>query len=280
MHTIDTDAFRAFEQRIHDRLAESYHRHFSAVTAHAIGPLLGAAGPLSGRRLLDIASGPGALVGAALAAGARATGLDLSPRMVALASRLHPAASFREGDAESLPFDDGTFDVVTSAFGVGHFPEASKAAAEWRRVLAPGGRVAIAWWDQPERACVNGIFFSAVQALGLSLPAAVPAGPPAFRYSSPDALRALLEDAGFASVAVETHVANHVLPDEAALWDLARGSLARIGALIESLDGDGRATLAAEVSSRLAPWRRDGVIALPAAFLVASGARPADVHSK
>lgn len=273
MTSTDGNAFREFERAIHDQLAESYHHAFSPVTRHAIAPLLAAVAPLDGRRLLDVACGPGHVAAAAADAGALATGLDLSPRMVAVARRLHPLPDFREGDAEHLPFDDASFDGVVSAFGIGHFPRAEAALADWARVLVPGGRVAVSWWDDAARSRVNGVFFDAIVALGLPMPAAIPAGPPAFRYSSPEALAALLRDAGFVDVAVETHTATHRLPDVEALWQLARASFARVGAVIESLDDTGRAALLEAVTERVAPYRVDDSLEIPVAFHVASGVR-------
>jgi SAM-dependent methyltransferase len=266
--------FRDFEREVHDRLAVTYHRAFSPVTRHAIAPLLAAVAPLAARRLLDVATGPGNLAAAAAAHGAHATGLDLSPRMLDVARGLHPDVAFREGDAEHLPFDDGTFDAIVSAFGVGHFPDTAAALTDWMRVLVPGGRIAVSWWDDPARSRVNGVFFEAFGALGVSLPAAIPAGPSAFRYSTPEALTGLLQGAGLAEVVVRTHTATHRMADTAALWDLAVSSYARIGAVIESLDDAGRAALFAAVDERLVPYRVSGGLDIPVAFHVAQGVKP------
>jgi len=270
------DTFRDFERDIHDRLAASYHRAFSPVTRHAIAPLLDAVAPLAAQRLLDVAAGPGNLAAAAAARGAHATGLDLSPRMLDVARGLHPIVAFREGDAEHLPFDDGDFDAIVSAFGVGHFSDATVALADWRRVLAPGGRIAVSWWDDPSRARLNGVFFEAFVALGLTLPAAIPAGPSAFRYSTPEALTTLLRGAGLAEVVVRTHSATHRLADTAALRQLAVASYARIGAVIESLDDAGRAALFAAVDERLVPYRGPDGLDIPVAFHVAQGIKPSE----
>ena len=106
MTAFDPDAFRDFERAAHSRKAESYHGQFSAVTDHAIRPLLDAAKVGGGTRLLDVAAGPGHLAGTAAQRGARVTGVDLAPAMVALASKLHPDVTFREASADRLPFPD------------------------------------------------------------------------------------------------------------------------------------------------------------------------------
>ena len=98
----EAERLRAFERQGHDALAKSYHAFFSAVTALATNPLLDAVRLRPGTRLLDVASGPGALAAEAANRGARSVGVDLSPRMVELAQRLYPAIEFREADAGEI----------------------------------------------------------------------------------------------------------------------------------------------------------------------------------
>lgn len=160
--TFDADAFRDFERAAHGRKATSYHDRFSAVTERAIEPLLDTAKVGLATRVLDVASGPGHLAQRAAQRGANAVGIDLAPEMVALATKLYYLVPFREASAEQLPFPDGSFDAVTCAFGVGHFPEPERVLAEMARVLAPGGVAALAWWDGFARNCINGIFHETI----------------------------------------------------------------------------------------------------------------------
>src|SRR5689334_17180302 len=106
----EAEQLRAFERQGHDALASSYHAFFAAVTALAISPLFDAVQLRSGTRLLDVASGPGVLTAEAANRDARPVGVDLSPRMIELAQRLHPAIEYREADVEKLPFPDYAFD--------------------------------------------------------------------------------------------------------------------------------------------------------------------------
>ncbi len=95
-------------------------------------------------RLLDVACGAGLAIELAAARGATCAGLDASPRLIEIARDRNPAADLRVGDMHALPWDDSTFDVVTSFRGIwGTTPD---AVAEVRRVLAPGGRVGITVW--------------------------------------------------------------------------------------------------------------------------------------
>lgn len=104
------------------------------------------AGPLTGRRVLDVGCGPGAAVRRAANAGADALGVDPSPAMVRIAqrrSRRDPTARFAVGHAADVPVDDDTIDVAWTIAAFHHWPDADAGLAEARRVLAPGGRLLV-----------------------------------------------------------------------------------------------------------------------------------------
>ena len=97
-----------------------------------------------GVRLLDVACGSGLAVELALARGATCAGIDASHRLVAVAQDRSPEADLRVGDMHALPWEDDSFDVVTSFRGIwGTTPD---AVAEDRRVLRPGGRMGLTVW--------------------------------------------------------------------------------------------------------------------------------------
>lgn len=104
----------------------------------------------AGEKVLDVATGSGN--GALLAAerGAIASGLDLTPKLVAVAAERAAAAGLEvdvvEGDAEALPYQDDSFDAVISMFGVMFAPDQQRAADELVRVCRPGGRIGVAAW--------------------------------------------------------------------------------------------------------------------------------------
>lgn len=106
------------------------------------------AGP--GIELLDVATGTGNVSIPAALAGARVTGLDLTPKLLeeqrARASAAGVEIELVEGDAEELPFADGSFDRVTSCFGVMFAPRQQLATAELVRVTRAGGEVLVAAW--------------------------------------------------------------------------------------------------------------------------------------
>jgi SAM-dependent methyltransferase len=95
-----------------------------------------------GDHLLDVGCGGGILLRDALAAGARATGLDHSEEMVRLARERAPEARIVEGSAEDLPFPDESFTAVSMSIVLMFLDDPVAALGECRRVLAPGGRLA------------------------------------------------------------------------------------------------------------------------------------------
>ena len=103
-----------------------------------------------GDRVLDIACGTGIVARVAkqrLGDAGYVVGVDLSPDMLAVARAAAPGIDWRVGDASALPLhDEERFDVVVCQQGLQFFPDRPTAAAQMRRALAPGGRLAVAAW--------------------------------------------------------------------------------------------------------------------------------------
>jgi SAM-dependent methyltransferase len=110
--------------------------------------------PKEGERFLDLACGTGGVALIAAQAGAAVTGLDISADQLAkaraAAQEAGLAVRFDEGDAQALPYSDGEFDAVASAFGMIFAPDHALAAAELTRVCRPGARFAITSWPRDE----------------------------------------------------------------------------------------------------------------------------------
>jgi SAM-dependent methyltransferase len=133
--------------------------------------LLGRLDPRPGERWLDVACGPGAAARRVAGAGADVTGVDLSPALIETARRraAQEGLSLRldVGDAEQLPYEDASFDVVTSTVGVMFAPTPSAVAAELTRVARPGGRLGLTTW-RPQGGV--GDFFRTIAAFAPSPP--------------------------------------------------------------------------------------------------------------
>jgi SAM-dependent methyltransferase len=131
---------------------ESWSR-FAPLATFTIPPaarLVRHAGIRSGQRVLDVGCGTGPVAITAARLGARVTGLDLTPELLEHARENAGIAEveveWHQGDAEALPFGDGSFDVVVSQFGHIFAPRPEVAVAEMLRVLKSGGTIAFSTW--------------------------------------------------------------------------------------------------------------------------------------
>jgi demethylmenaquinone methyltransferase/2-methoxy-6-polyprenyl-1,4-benzoquinol methylase len=160
-----------------------------------------------GDRVLDAACGTGDLAIADLERGAgKVTGLDFSERMLERARRKDSRIEWVQGDMLALPFADATFDAATVGFGVRNVADLPLALAELRRVLRPGGRLAILEITQPRGALKP--FFSlwfdrVVPLLGKVLPGGsaytyLPAS--VKRFPPAEGLAGLMREHGFGDV--------------------------------------------------------------------------------
>ncbi|MDY0056519.1 MAG: class I SAM-dependent methyltransferase [Methyloversatilis sp.] len=142
--------FNAIKQRQHATWASGNYAVIGS-TLQIVGETLAEAADLrAGEKVLDVAAGNGNATLAAARRFADVTSTDYVEALLEKA-RLRAAADglavqFRVADAERLPFDDASFDVVMSTFGVMFTPDHATAASEMLRVVRPGGRIALASW--------------------------------------------------------------------------------------------------------------------------------------
>ena len=264
------EAIRAFEKAGWQKAAATYEG-FAKATRQFIPALLDAAGVEEGRRVLDVACGPGFLTAEAAKRGGVARGLDFSPAMLDVARRLHPRIAFDEGDAEALPYDDASFGCVVSNFGVHHVPRPALALKEAFRVLRPGGRVTFSFWAAPVENIAWKLVFDAIRRVGD--PAASRAPPPGGGFGAPENCAAALVEAGFSSVETrrENGVWHHA--DGRALLEAFRGGTARMAALIECQPAGAVEAIAADIEAAAMAYRQDGELRLPIAAYVTHGVK-------
>jgi ubiquinone/menaquinone biosynthesis C-methylase UbiE len=126
------------------------YNKIAAITVPVSEFLVEHVGVMPGTRVLDVATGTGHAALAAARRGAVVTGIDYVPELLDIARRRAAAedleVEFTEADAEQLPYDDESFDVVVSAIGVMFSADHQRAADELVRVTRPGGRIAVASW--------------------------------------------------------------------------------------------------------------------------------------
>ena len=256
MSNIDPVAFREFEHQGWQEVATRYHGGFAGVTVQSAGPLLDAAHVAAGKRVLDVACGPGYVAAEAAGRGANAVGIDFSSEMVEEARRRYPSVEFREGDAEQLAFPDSSFDAVVLNFGMLHLSRPELALSEAHRVLRPGGRFAFTVWDTPDKAIGFGIVLKAIQKHGdMNVP--IPPGPPFFRFSDPEESRRSLIAAGFANPVVSHVPQTWRLSSPDALFDVMYNGSVRNAALLRAQKPEALEAIRAEIRTAVESYRME-----------------------
>jgi SAM-dependent methyltransferase len=234
--------------------------------------LVDVAGVEPGHRVLDVASGRGAVLFPAaerVGPGGHAEGIDLAEGMVqatnADAERLGIAVRVRVMDAESLDFPDASFDRVFCGFGIMFPPDQRRALAEMRRVLRPGGRIGLSTWRESESHDLS---------IVMGRMGHEPVRPPG-RITEPGVLVDLLTQAGFAEiqVTVDTHRFHHA--DLDAYWRGVLGTGARRS--IQNLDAAERGRVRAALAEHLEQYRQSDGYHVPATALIGTATRQAQI---
>jgi SAM-dependent methyltransferase len=225
-----------------------------------------------GRRWLDVGCGTGALTDAVLAVAepTDVLGVDPSDGFLASARRqiTDPRATFRTGDARSLPLPDAAVDVAVSGLALNFVPESARAAAEMARVTAPGGVAAAYVWDYAEGMAMMRYFWDAAAALDPV--AAELAEGNRFPLCRPQPLRELWTGAGLVRVSVTALDIPTVFASFDDYWNPFLGGQGPAPGYVASLPAEHRRELRDLLQARL-PAGRDGSVSLTARAWGVSG---------
>jgi SAM-dependent methyltransferase len=252
--------------------AENYERYFvPAIGAPLAAELVERAALRPGERVVDVACGTGIVARLAAervgAAGA-VVGVDLNPGMLAVAraSARHATMEWHEASADALPLADETFDVVLCGLGLQFFVDRQEALREMRRVLVPGGRVLINV-PGPAPALFTVVEEAVAGRLGADASEFVRT---VFSLHAADALRGLLEDAGFAAAEAGSSVKTLRLPaPEEFLWQYVYST--PLAAAAERVDDEDRRVLERDVVAGWQPFVEDGSLILEVGITIATG---------
>lgn len=243
-----------------DSAAENYQRYFVPTIATPVSRgLLAAAALQPGERVLDVACGTGIvsrLAAERVGPAGRVVGTDVAPDMIEVA-RSTPAPGgaeieWREADAASLPFPDEAFDIVLCQMGLPFFEDKVAALREMRRVLAPGGRLALNTPGTIQRP-FEIMDEALVRHISPDLGGFVRA---VFSLNDPEEVRRLIRDAGFENVSVrETTTTLHLPPPGEFLWQYI--NLTPMGAIVDPAPEEAKAALEQEVGDGWQPLLED-----------------------
>jgi len=266
--------FRELEYQGWMEKAGAYDDYFAMITRQAIPAMLDTFGELSAIKLLDISSGTGHLPAAAASRGAQVEGIDFAGAMVDRAMANYPELSFREGDAQDLPYADANFDAVTCAFGIHHLEHPQQGFMEAYRVLRPRGRYTFTTWASPEQGQeFIAAIHNAVNMHG-STEVNLPAAPAMPSFGGPGDSCELLSQAGFIDTSID------ILPlvweaqrAEDALDMIYRG-IVRIPMMLNAQSESARTKIHAEIIDQLRRFESSDGIKVPFPAVIVSVLKP------
>jgi ubiquinone/menaquinone biosynthesis C-methylase UbiE len=260
-----------------DLAAVEYEARWQAQLAPAQTALLDAVSLRPGERVLDVACGTGLVTfdaASAVAPQGQVIGIDLAGNMIDAARRRcaeHKVSnlSFTRMDAEQLDLPDASFDVVLCALGLMYMPDPEQALREMRRVLRPGGRLALAVWGERSR-CGWAALFPIVDAEVTS-----EVCPLFFRLGQPDSLACLCAAVHFEAIEqrrIKTTLV-YASAGEACGAAFAGGPVALAWS---RFDDEVRARIRTRYLEAIGAWRHDQGYRVPGEFVILTAVAPAD----
>jgi SAM-dependent methyltransferase len=242
----------------------AYERQMGVWSRYAGQIFLDWLAPGTGLRWIDVGCGNGTFTDLLLrcCAPSEVQGIDPSEAQLVFARSRSgvEGATFHEGDAMALPFDDDRFDAAVMALVIFFVPQPAKGVAEMVRVVRPGGLVSAYVWDIPGGGSPTEIFFSELPGVGIEAPL-----PPQASASPIEALRELWAAAGLEAIETRTITVQRVFASFDEFWEintatnlkgtlaeLDAGTVARLKERVQSrlpVDADGRITYGARANA-------------------------------
>ncbi|HEX8326978.1 MAG TPA: class I SAM-dependent methyltransferase [Hymenobacter sp.] len=233
----------------------------------------------AGDVVLDVAAGtgePGLTIASRLSTG-RVVITDLADDMLVVAREnaarrgIHNV-EMQACDVCELPFADNTFDAISCRFGFMFFPDMALAAREMYRVLKPGGRMATAVWNVPEKNFWVTAVMGAINR-NLNLPAPPPGAPGMFRCAKDGLIAGLLTEAGFRNVSQQEVAGTLNARTADTYWEMMNDIAAPVVAGLSKADDDTRDKIKAEVYQAVQQKYPHGDILIDSSALVVCGER-------
>jgi ubiquinone/menaquinone biosynthesis C-methylase UbiE len=218
--------------------------------------------PRAGERWLDVATGTGAVAIRAAQAGAEVVGVDITPALLELARAEGDDLPIRwdEGDAQDLPYEDASFDVVSSCFGAIFAPDDQAVARELARVCAPGGRLGLTAWCEEEG--LRSVYERAE---------IEPPDPDPTRWSDEAHVRRLLGEAFELELEPGVWRAEYDTPDD--MWEWWSTGVPPFAAMLRSLSPERRAAVREEMLAVAERRRTNGRVEFTRDYVLVLGRR-------
>jgi SAM-dependent methyltransferase len=281
MATTSIDAQRAALLQIAETVAPGWERRRAEVEEVATPVrewMLHVLRPREGNTILELAAGIGDTgfeAAAILGDSGRLITSDLSPAMLAAARRRGAElgvdnVDYRVIDAERIELDDDSVDGVLCRFGYMLMPDPAAAFAETRRVLHPGGRLALAVWGAMERNPWIAIVGISLAQRGHIPPPPPPPAPGPFSMAEPARVEALLRAAGFTQVRTEELAGSFKFADADEYLSLVADTAGPVALALQDLAEDDRAAIRSYVEDSLGRFAVDDGYELPCVALCAA----------
>ena len=251
----------------------AYDRYIGRWSRLFVPDVLTAAGVVDGRRVLDVATGPGEAATLALSRVGRSglvVGADISLEMLRTAStRLgEPRIRGVVANGQALPFRDDAFDCVICQLGLMFFPDPACGLAEFRRVLRPGGRAAMCLISVPERAPMWGPL---AEVLSGCLPDQRDVLHLSFALSDAARVERLMTMAGFHDVRVKHETREGSFDSFDDYWNTIEAGAGSLPQAYRALPDSSRRAVRTGVQARLASFESGGRLVMSVEMLIASG---------